>query len=279
MDKQGDGWDLLLVAVTSLWVMTLFPQAIYLISVSLGLEASFIPAVFVALLFSMVLPAVDSFTGKRAWLFPFSFLLLGGLFFILSLASARPTAATPLPYALNYTAQADSSRGWLYAYGRSGDPWVDALLPDETRGSVPSLGLSNVYMAGAPWIDLPVPAWETESDVTVDGLRTLRGRMTGTQRLLFLAMDSAEVQSVRVAGVLLEDAVTEGVLFHCGPREGGVPIEIVLSPIDQFGFNLIGLDNGLPDALMAGYPPQPEHLMPSRTYTRVVKRVRLSPSP
>ncbi|MCK5147998.1 M28 family peptidase [bacterium] len=273
-ESRGDWKDLGILAITSLWILIVYTQSIYLMSVSLGLSMNVVVAVFVVLLLSMLLPLIDALTGKRPWCFIAGVGCLTVIMFALSIGTAKFDDNHPQPYALNYMQDCREQSAMLYTYSKIGNAWFNEILPD-TTSNFPQLGLHNVFATTLPKAPLAEPQWVLDSDNTEKGLRTIRGRIFGAQRLLFMTLDSADVHSFKMAGYKYRGPQDYVSMFHCGPRQDGVAVEIQLSPIDNFGFSLIGWKYGLPESVMEILPPAPSKLMPYRVYSRIMKRVSM----
>jgi hypothetical protein len=273
--SEGDWKEIVLLLAASFWLVVVYSQAIALTSISLGLSLSFIPAVFVVLIFSQLHPLFSIMAPKKSWIFIVCLFILILTTAAITLKTAQFTKEEPQPYALNYMQGNEEDYGIVYAYRRLNHPWMKSFLPD-TTSRFQHLGLNNVYAIQTPKTSLAVPIWRLELDQTENGLRHIKGKIFSEQCLTYMVLDSANVISFDMEGHTYKGESQDMYLSHCGPQGDGIDVKIILSPCENFGFSLIGLDYGLPAEIREIIPDQPQTLMPSYVYTRVMNRIKLA---
>lgn len=254
-------------------VVLLVPVCVLFVPV-LGLNLLAAMLVLAALLGATVAALAELLPRRRATT---TALLAGSLVAVLLFVGTavldRPSAAHPRPVSLGYLLDADTGSAFWVSEGTAAQPVVGAKLTEPPRrfdDRLPFLGPAPVSSGPAPVAAATGPSANTPTVTEVDGVRTVRVRLSAPEGTDQLAVNvdtrGHQVVAASVAGVSLpvvenwpaaEGGWRWGFLF-VGPPSRGVDVELRVRGDAEVPVRAVAVSAGLPDVPQA--PELPERL-------------------
>jgi len=112
----------------SIPVVVLFSPLVQMFTVGLGLIMLAVSAVFIVLIFSMIIPVVSFFKNNK--LASDIFLISGVVFLVIATLKSNYTVERKKPNSLMYVLEQDRSRAFWVSYDKDPDGWTKAYLGD-----------------------------------------------------------------------------------------------------------------------------------------------------
>ena len=157
--KRPNLFLMLLFSIPSLLLILPFVTGF---PVALGLKILFVAAILVTLLFCLLLPLFQYFSGKKT--LAFLCFLAFNIFFIAAHFKSDFTSERPKPDSLVYLQNTGTNKAWWYSYDKVIDSWTQAYFgkqPKETTGKTEEFsskyGSNFTWKAKAPIVDIEKP--------------------------------------------------------------------------------------------------------------------------
>ncbi len=169
--------SLITMGLISIPLLFIMPPLVKMFPVGLGLKILFVSAIFVVLIFGLLLPVFGYFKHKKRW--AYLFFILGFIAFFKAHFNSSFTAETPKPNSLVYTLNTDTNESLWATYDNVLDKWTKNYLGENppkanalnnnTFGSKYGSGFS--YTQKAEIKAIPQPKIEIAFDTIVGETR------------------------------------------------------------------------------------------------------------
>jgi len=247
----------------------------------------YIPILFVMLLFGLLIPQIDLITRTRKWWLPGIALLVTVGFLVAGSLTAGFDTEHPRPNAVAYMLNADTGQATWFSPGRQTDIWTSQFLSAEPEpgslGDLFPLTLRSrlpIVKNEAPAIPLDGPEVEILDDQTVNGLRTLRLRLSSPRQAPIITLDVKPYAVVK--GVVVDGQRTDNpkegrsglwsLVYYAVPSKG-VEITLEVEPGQGFTIQITDQSFELPTIPGTTFKPRPDDMMPANfNYGTVVVR-------
>ncbi len=169
--------SLVIMALISIPLLFIISPLVKMFPVGLGLKMLYVSAIFVVLIFGLLLPVLGYFKHKKRW--AYLFFLFGFTAFLKAHFNSSFTIERPKPNSLVYTLNTDTNEAFWATYDVVLDPWSKDRLgenPPEANALNSSVFGSKyktefTYMQKAQTKAIPAPVVETTFDTIIGNTR------------------------------------------------------------------------------------------------------------
>jgi len=240
----------------------LMAPVIYQIFVGLTLNWAFLVIAMLVLLFGLLLPQLRLITAPFKWVLPGASAVVAIILLVVGVLSNAATLngpSTSIYYALN----ADTGKAvWASDLTQRDERTSQFFAGAIEKGSLADFAYerkSREYtLNAAPLAKLPAPEMSVIEDKSVDGVRTLRMRVSSPRQagVVFVYLDSnAQVLSASVNKTPVNDEPTDhwGLLIDGFPQHG-VELQLQFRASEPLKIRLVDQSYGLPPLNAATNP-------------------------
>ena len=240
-------------------------------------------AVVIALLLGLLIPHLDLIARPNRWVLPSGAGLIGLGLLLISTLTTQFDARHPRPNSILYAMNADTRSAIWASYDASVDEWTSQFLgSNAAKGSVtdhiPNASQPLLH-SQAPSVTLASPTVRFLDNSMVDGVRTLRARVTGPPGASFLTVTThtqimgATVDGVRVPNISDEDkGEAAWNLIYWSPPQEGFELSLTIADGEPVTVTATAGAPGLPAMPVGAYHDRPPHMMPITEDTTMVSR-------
>jgi hypothetical protein len=244
---------------------------IYLLFISLGLEATGVIVALEALLLGLFIPHMSLLAGKRRWLIPGSVVLIALGFILSAVLISGFDHEHPKANNIFYAMNADSGKAVWASFDQRPDDWTSAFLSSNvSRGSLAEyapLSFDGFLKSEAQGIPLSPPNVTLLSDSTKNGIRTLRLQLASTRKapLILASIEpDAGIVSAQVNGKLINTGRDQRWrIRYYGAGDEGIELALEVNSSNPVKIRAMDVSYGLPEAPGAKYGPRPENTIAS----------------
>ena len=251
-------------------IVLLVPM-IYLVFLAMGLDMSAALAVMAVLLFGLLVPHLRLVAAVKQWLVPLSALLVSIAFLVLGSLMSGFDSNHRQPDSIFYALNVNSDKAVWASLDHRSDRWTSQFLGNNVQtGSLSEYIPSNYAgfrKAPTATVQLEAPNIQLIGDNTMDGIRTLRLRITSARRapvMMVTASPETEVLSYAVNQKQSANPTGQrwGLRYYALPGDG---LQLTLQTVASRPVNLSLTDQsyGLPIEFEQQFRPRPDDLMPS----------------
>ena len=243
---------------------------------------------FVALLLGLLIPLLDFSTRNRRWALSVAALVAAAGFLVAGSLTAGFNNRHPRPNAVACIMNADTGQATWFSPGTAPHEWTSQFFQAEYEsgrvGELFPLTLRDrrqIVKGKAPAVPLKPPNVEVLSDVTSDGIRMLRLRLSSVRLAPVLSMDvkpSAAVRAIVIADKRIENPEESdspeklwNVTYYALPQDG-IELMLELDAAQPFQIQVADHSRELPGILGQTYRARPDDMipMPNFDYMTVV---------
>jgi peptidase M28-like protein len=226
---------------------------------------------FLVLLLALLIPLLRSSTARNRWAFPGMIAAIAVLVLVVAVRGDRFDKDHRQSNHVLYSLDAATQRAvWISADARS-DEWTEQFFGRKPeRGPLADpfpIGRRDHLQAPAPVAPLPSPEAKVLEDVTANGVRRLRIRLTsprGAERMSIQI--NAEILSAAVDGKPLTLDPTpqkSWSLWYLALPMDGIELVIETRSVPPLALRLVDESYGLPLRDGATFTERPAHMMPA----------------
>jgi hypothetical protein len=223
------------------------------------------------LLFGLLVPHLRLVAAVKQWLVPLSALLVSIAFLVLGILMSGFDSNHRQPDSIFYALNVNSDKAVWASLDHRSDRWTSQFLGNNVQtGSLSDYIPSNYAgfrKAPAATVQLEAPNIQLIGDNTMDGIRTLRLRITSARRapvMMVTASPETEVLSYAVNQKQSANPTGQrwGLRYYALPGDG---LQLTLQTVASRPVNLSLTDQsyGLPIEFEQQFRPRPDDLMPS----------------
>jgi len=209
--KRNRQFKLIMSTLLSLPTLLVFAPLVKMFPVGLGLKMLVVSAIFVVLLFGLLIPVFKKF--RNANLLSNVFLGLGVLFLVIASFKSGYTNKKPQPTSLVYVMDADENKAYWATYESTPNDFNKAYLGDSPiEGSFDEVAAKSKYNSGyklhqkAAVVTLPHPMVKTIKDTIFASKRHLSLQIIPqrkTNKMELIANNTIHFYSLKVNGETL----------------------------------------------------------------------------
>jgi Peptidase family M28 len=250
----------------------LFVPVIHMMSVGLTVNSSGMVMCVVALLLGLFVPQLGLLRGRGRWLLPACMLLVSVGFIGAGAAKSGFDKSRPQRDSIFYGLNAGTGGAvWASADSRP-DAWTSQFIQSPARRNLADffpLRSPEMLAAAAPAAQLEAPGVEVLSDEKLDGVRTLRLKITSPRRapVVSLGVESdAEVRGTSLNGKRIDVAQAAGsnkwgLRYFALPAEG-IELTLETKSASPLALKVVDQSYGLPSLPGVSFKERPDHIIP-----------------
>jgi hypothetical protein len=262
-------------AAVTLLIMVGLAYGMSVIMIGVGGPGAAALGIITALVALLVLPQLELVARDARWLGAGWVALAAAAFVVIAAIATRPNVDRPVPTALIYAENADSTDAWFGTFGGFTDAWSKrvaapiATPPGWTARITGGRGLLGHAVARA---SLDAPSAAVVRDTILNGARRVVLRVhapPGTTSLVMRAT-GVHVSSASIDGRVVDTTryrrhLPEWTMPYWAMPDSGAIVALSVPAGARVGFELIARRPGIPTVPGLTIPPRPLYVVPVQT--------------
>lgn len=276
---------LILIAILSFPVITLFMPFVKILYITFGLEMAIGGSFVCVLLLSYLLPVFEAVFSLKRWVLTLlaSILMIGSLF--MAHLKSDYNEDRPLQSHIMYCQNAESKESLWVTSVHYLDRWNKQFFTDATFESLTEIypHASQIRIKSpAPYMEFPPAEMTVLSDTIIDSLRILRINICSNRRAEnahFFIHKNAGIEELKINGFVLENPDFYSTYYggyhlmnYYGMYEEGINFEIICKMDSKFDLIMVEKKLGLPQ--FDEYEKMPNYIVPQAGYSSNMSIIR-----